>query len=382
MLRLGKFRELSFIGSADIIGNAIGAIFWLFISSQITPEEYGELSYFIGIVTIASAVALIGSQHTITVYSSKNIRIQSTMYFLSLIFGVVASIVIMILFYKIDAVLLLFGFIINVLAIGELLGKKSFSLYSKHMILQKVLSIILGIGFLYIFGPEGILFALALSYIFFTIIIYKGFREYKIDFSLLKNKSKFIINNYVIDILIKLNAHLNKFIIVPLLGFGILGNFTLSLQIASLGMIFTMIVFKYTMPYDAQGHENKKLKNITYIVSVGLAFLGVFVAPMIIPIFFPQYIEAIDAIKIVSISIVPMTISRMYSSKLLGQENNIPIALASVVAMIIFIIGILISSSFYGITGLAISYLLSKIGEALYLVITTHSHKNKTMNNV
>ena len=103
---------------------------------------------------------------------------------------------------------------------------------------------------------------------------------------------------------------------------------------------------------------------------------------MIIPIFFPQYIEAIDAIKIVSISIVPMTISRMYSSKLLGQENNIPIALASVVAMIIFIIGILISSSFYGITGLAISYLLSKIGEALYLVITTHSHKNKTMNNV
>ena len=54
------------------------------------------------------------------------------------------------------------------------------------------------IGFYFIFGTEGIIFALALSYIHFSLLIYKGLKESSINFSSLKAHSGVIPNNYVI----------------------------------------------------------------------------------------------------------------------------------------------------------------------------------------
>ncbi len=374
-MKFNKLKQLSFIGSADIIGNAITAFFWLFLSSQIPPDEYGEIFYFIGITATAAGFVLIGNLNTLMVYSSKKIQIESTLFFISLILSTIASFILIIFFYRVDTILLLFAYVINTLSIGELLGKKSFSLYSKHTLLQKGLTLILGLLFFVTFGVDGILFALALSYVFFTVIIYKRFKKTKINFSLVKEHSRFIINNYVIDILTKLNAHLNKFMIVPLLGFGILGNFSLSLQIINLGMIFSAIVFKYTVTHDAQGQENKKLKKLAVIVSIITALLGMILAPIVIPIFFPNYLEAIDTIRIISFSIIPMTLTLIFSSKLLGQEKNKRIVLSKIISIGIFIVAIVILSPFYGIIGLAISYLLATIGESISLIPKLNNFK-------
>ena len=78
----------------------------------------------------------------------------------------------MILFYRTDIIFLLFGFVINILSIGEILGRKNFLLYSKHVLLQKVLTLGLGLLFFYVFGIEGIILALSITYVFFIIIIY------------------------------------------------------------------------------------------------------------------------------------------------------------------------------------------------------------------
>ena len=319
---------------------------------------------------------LVGAQNTITVYSSKNLKIESTLYFISLILGIIASFVIIIIFYKIDIVFLLFGYIINTLAIGQLLGKKLFSKYSKYTLIQKFLTVCLGLLAFVFFGSEGIITALSITYIFFAIIIFKQFKETKIDFSLLKNRAKFILNNYVIEVLTKLNSHLNKFFIVPILGFGILGNFSLAIQVVNIGLIFTMIVFKYTIPYDSQGQENKKLKKFTLIIAVILAIIGSLISPYIIPSIFPEYIEVIDVIQIISFSIIPMTITKIFSSKLLGQENNKQIVYSKIVSMATFIVGILVLTPDYGIFGLAFSYLLSTIFEAVCLIpLKNSTHK-------
>ena len=376
MLGFKQLKELSFIGSADIIGTSVGAIFWFILASQMSPEEYGEIFYFIGIAGTAGAFVLVGAQNTIAVYSSKNLKIESTLYFISLILGIIASFVIIIIFYKIDIVFLLFGYIINTLAIGQLLGKKIFSQYSKYTLIQKFLTIGLGLLAFVFFGTEGIITALSITYIFFIIIIFKQFKETKIDFSLLKNRTKFILNNYVVEVLTKLNSHLNKFFIVPLLGFGILGNFSLALQVVNIGLIFTMIVFKYTISYDSQGQENKKLKKFALVVSVIFAIVGSVISPYIIPTIFPEYVEVIDVIQIISFSIIPMTITKIFSSKLLGQENNKQIVYSKIVSMVTFIVGILLLSPEFGILGLAISYLLSTIFEAVCLIpLKNSTHK-------
>lgn len=370
-MKFGKYRELSLIGGADAIGTAITSVFWLFLATQISPADYGELWYLIGIAGTASAFVLVGTQNTITVYSSKNLEIESTLYLISLLLGVVASFVIMIMFYRVDVIFLIFGYVINTLAMGEILGKRSFISYSKHTMIQKILTVGLGLSFFLIFGVDGIIFALSISYVFFIILIYNRFKQTKINFGLLKSRVKFIVNNYVIEILTKLNSNLNKFIIVPLLGFGALGNFSLAIQLVTVGLMFTVIVFKYTVPYDARGEENKKLKKLTVLVSVILALLGSLVAPIIIPIFFQEYLEAVDVIRILSFSIVPVTITKIFTSRLLGQENTKRLLFSKIISLGTFILTMVILGRFFGIIGISVGYLLSTIVESICLIPRT-----------
>jgi O-antigen/teichoic acid export membrane protein len=71
-----------------------------------------------------------------------------------------------------------------------------------------------------------------------------------------------------------------------------------------------------------------------------------------------------------------MTITKIFSSKLLGQENNKQIVYSKIVSMVTFTVGILLLSPEFGILGLAISYLLSTIFEAVCLIpLKNSTHK-------
>ena len=85
---------MAIIGSTDIIGAAISAIFWLSIASVLEVEEYGELHYFIGIAGVVFVVALIGTQQAITVYSAKKVNVVSILFLFSLLAGTVSALIV------------------------------------------------------------------------------------------------------------------------------------------------------------------------------------------------------------------------------------------------------------------------------------------------
>ena len=147
-----NFKGLAAIGSAEIIGTSATALFWFFLASVIPPEQYGEIFFYLGIISIVSSTVLFANKNTIVVYISKNIQLQNTLYVISLSGTFVASLIVIIIFFRIDVVFVLVGYVFYSFAIGELLGKKSFSFYSKNVLLQKFLVVILGISFFYIFG--------------------------------------------------------------------------------------------------------------------------------------------------------------------------------------------------------------------------------------
>ena len=173
------------IGIGDVLGTGISAFFWFYIAAILTPESYGEIHYLISIAGIAQLFSLIGSSSVLTVYSAKNLNIQSTMYVLSIIPTIISSIIIYILLQRLDVSALLFGYIIFESVNSVLLGRRLFDKYSKLVVLQKVLTLSLGVGFYFMFGPEGILFGLASSFIpyskqevdSFQIIILTHWRE-------------------------------------------------------------------------------------------------------------------------------------------------------------------------------------------------------------
>ena len=365
--KIFAFKDLGMIGSADIIGAAITGIFWLSIALFLEVEEYGEVHYFIGIAGLAYVITLIGTQNTVTVYSAKKINVISILFFLSILASAAAALIVFIIFNKLDVSLLLIAYVVNEMSVGYLLGKKLFTNYSKYILTQRTLTFILGFGFYFIFGMEGIIFALALSYVHFSILIYKGLKDSPVNFSALKAHSGFIINNYSHSVVGGFRANIDKIIIGPFLGFMILGNYALALQLVALLTIIPQIVFKYTLSHDASEIPTTKIKLWTFMFAIVTCITTIVLSPHIIPLFFQKFVDVVVAIQILSISVIPGTAVLFYISKFLGLEKSKSPLIGLVIQVAIVILGIVILGPSYEIVGISISYVLGSCANLTYL---------------
>ena len=370
----GKSGLLS-IGFADIVVSAISGLFWLYIASQLNPDIYGEIIYFISIAGLAQMVSLLGSSNALTVYTAKNVKIQSTLFLISILAAVISLAIITIFYNRIDAGLLAVGFVLFSLVNSVMLGKKLFVKYAKLILSQKILTLVLGLGLYFVFDVYGIIYGLALSYIPHLIIFVKEFSRTKIDFALLKPRKGFIINNYVMSLTAGLGGTVDKLIIAPVLGLTLLGNYSLAFQMFTIMMMFSAVLYKYLLPLDASGESNKKIRQIALVISIIITILGVTILPDVIDWLFPKYVDAIDAIQIMSLGVVPGTISILYSSKFLGMEKSKFVMITKLVSLGVLIGGFLYFGPIYGVIGLAWIIVTILIWESIFLFIINRTLK-------
>ena len=363
------------IGFADIVGSGISAFFWLYIASQLNPDAYGEIIYFISIAGLAQLVSLIGSSNALTVYTAKNVKIQSTLFFVSILATAISLVVITIFLDRIDVGLLAVGYVIFSLVNSVMLGKKLFIKYSKLILSQKILTVILGVGLYFVFDVYGIIYGLALSYIPHLIIFVREFSRTKIDFTLLKPRKGFIMNNYVMGLTAGIGGIVDKLIIAPVLGLALLGNYSLAAQMLTMMMVFSAVVYKYLLPLDASGESTKKIRKIALILSIIIAVLGVTILPNVIDWIFPKFIDAKDAIQIMSIGVIPGTISILYSSKFLAMEKSKIVMTPKLISLGIVIGGFLYFGPIYGTIGLAWVIVTALIQESIFLFIMNRTLK-------
>ena len=367
--RIIRKKGLLSIGFADIVGSAISGLFWLYIASQVNPDVFGELIYFISIAGLAQLVSLIGSSNALTVYTAKNVKIQSTLFLISILATAISLATITIFYNRIDAGLLAVGFVLFSLVNSVILGNKLFVKYSKLVLSQKILTLILGLGLYFVFDVYGIIYGLALSYIPHLVIFVKEFSRTKIDFTLLKTRRGFIINNYVMNLTAGLGGTVDKLIIAPVLGFALLGNYSLAAQMLTMMMMFSAVVYKYLLPLDASGESNKKIRQIALVISIIIAILGVTILPNVIDWLFPKFIDAKDAIQIMSLGVVPGTVSILYGSKFLGMEKSKIVMIPKLVSLGIVIGGFLYFGPIYGTVGLAWVIVTALTWESIFLFI-------------
>jgi len=361
-----SLKDISLIGIGDITASGVSAIFWFYLATLILPSEYGQIHYFISIAAIASTFSLIGQQHTITVYISKNKTVISTLFLASILCSIVSFIVLALFFDKFDIGLLVIGFVLFSHGIASNLGYQNFKKYTIYSVLQKSLMVIFALGMYYFFGIEWILLGIALSYFVYSKVFLDGLTKFKIDFSQLKNHKKFISSNYFIMLTNIVTTQVDKLLIVPILGFTVLGNYSLAIQVITVMSILPSVVFKYILPQSSRGVQDKKLRRDTILVSFLLAGIGVFVLPTIIPIFFERFTEVVVIIQIMSFSIIPITINTFYFSKFLASENaKIPL-FGGIISSIILVVGMIVLGSIYGVIGIAITHVLTYSGLCLF----------------
>ena len=182
--------------------------------------------------------------------------------------SIISSVIIIIIFNRIDSALLVFGYVIFESVNAVTLGRKYYRKYAKMILIQKSLTITLGISFFYLFGAEGVIFALSLTFIPHIFVFIKEFKRTKIDFSLLNQKKGFVINNYLTTLSGSFGGQIDKIILAPLLGFTLLGNYSLALQIFTILVIFSSIVFKFLLPQDSSGNSSKSIKKYTILTKI------------------------------------------------------------------------------------------------------------------
>ena len=374
--KLFSYKGLALIGSADLIGGAISAIFWLVIASLLLVEEYGEISYFVAIASLGIC-CVVGSSDTLMVFSTKNQKIVPTLLLLTLIFTMIASLIAFVIIQRFEIIFLIFSFIVFQVSITLLLGKRLYAKYSKFLLTQKILQFAIGIGLYFLLGVNGVLIGIALSNFALIPIFYKELRNFKIDLSLLKPKKEFIINNHIIYAISVFRRDIDKIIVVPILGFTVLGNFALTLQFYAIMMIFSSVAFKYLLPRDVSGEKNIQLKIFLILLSVVITLSGIFFSPFFIENFFTKFSESIIPIQIASLSVISTTISVILYSKILALEKSRFLMIANSVQLCAILIGTIILGILYGVIGVTIAFVLGNTVHTITLAIMNYKYVGK-----
>ena len=193
----------------------------------------------------------------------------------------------------------------------------------------------------------------------------------KIDFGLIKQKIGFIRNNYLTFILTGAvgGGQVDKIIVAPLLGFAILGNYSLALQIINVMMIFPSVLYKYLLPEESTGASNKRVKIFVIIFSISVSALGIFIAPMLIENFFPKFIESVDAIRIMSLAVIPSSIALILEAQFLGKERSKIVIIGTGISLVFLTIGMIVLGSWFGITGVAWSLVIATTAKTTFYLI-------------
>jgi len=367
-LIVDKFQGVTTIGAATIASTVISGLFWFYIAGLLGTSHYGEVSYVIAIAGSVLTFLLFGGGNAFLVFIPKGIKIQPPVYIISLIAISITSIVLYFIFYDVGLCMIVIGNGIFGLVVSELLGLKSYKKYALYFIIQRILMVFLAISLYHIIGFDGIIIGIGLSYFPAFLQVYQVFKDRpKIDFSIIKSHMQFLFTSYVLDITRTFATTIDKIIIAPMLGFALLGNYQIGIQVLSVLLILPGVLYSYTVPHDASGNTNKKLKIMGVIFSIVLVIPAIFLSPILIPILLPEFTESITVIQLISISLIPITISALYISKFLGQERIKIVLIGSGMFITIQIITILILGEIYSVNGVAIAYLIATTLEAIYL---------------
>ena len=373
--KIKNLKNLTVIGVTDITIKSISSLFWFYMASILSAENYGEINYLITIAGIGSTITSFGAATSLTVYVAKKIKIEPPLYIISLSAGGIGALIVFLMFDTFVISVFLIGHILFVLGMSELLGRKLYVQYSKFVITQNLLMVSLSLGLYYLLGFEGVVLGIGLSYFPYILRIVKGFQRSKIDFSVLKSRKMVLTNNYILNLVGVFSTSVDRLITAPMLGFALLGNYAVGLQVLTVIAIIPANVFRYILPQDASGAPTEKLKKATIIITVILVIIAIFVSPIIMPIVFPKYTESTEIIQIMALSVIPSTIGSMYTSKLLGNERSLTVLIGSLVYLATSVIGILVLGNMWSINGVAVTLVISATVQMTFLIIMSKIDK-------
>ena len=195
-----------------------------------TKTEYGEIGYLISLVSIASAISILGLGATILVYEPKKENVFTTSYVVILISSSLAGIVTYVISQNFIVSLLVIAMTSFTIILQGLLSRKNYRRFSINKILKASISIFLALLFYYIFGINGIFLGYIIGSLVILVELKSLVKDQKIKFSILKQKIKFMLPAYSNRLLDVSFVWGDKLLIGSIFGLTMLGSYFFAAQ--------------------------------------------------------------------------------------------------------------------------------------------------------
>jgi len=363
MVNLGSFKNFSYISVGRLVGVALQASFYLLFAVLLEPESYGQLNYIIALAGTFALVSRFGMSYTVTVFRAKQKSDLSDQ--LNTLFLVTTSVAALILL-SIDefAALLCLAFSFFAMNQHNLLGFKKYKKYMVNNILKNVLILIIPVLLYFIFEIPGILLGMAISNFLGSIPLFKIFKIK--SFFDLKNQTKVLIHNFGVEASIALPRMVDKLLIAPLFGFFIVGIYQFNMQILFALELLPLSLHFFLLSEESSGIKHRKLSYYVILGSVLMAATALILAPFFVNEFFPKYSDGILSLQILVLSIIPLSISSVFTAKLQAQEST-RIGFSAIVRIFSLLALIALLGGPYGLVGLSIAVLISVIINTIFL---------------
>jgi len=249
-------------------------------------------------------------------------------------------------------------------------SKKQYRNFAKHRLIRTAITIVFSLILYDFFGINGIL----LGYFVGTLFIFKELqtlmKNKKIEFSILRPKIKFMLHMWSRGIAEISFQWGDRLLIGALFGFSILGGYHFAVQYLFLLESLPRSLAVYLIPQEAEGKKNKKIKILFLGAAILLAVISIVTVPYGINAFLPEYYESILPMQILSIALIPLTISSIQTSEFLGKENSRLVLIGSILQSGLYFLLIIVLGQSFGISGMAIGFLTAAIARTVFNFIT------------
>jgi O-antigen/teichoic acid export membrane protein len=376
---LGVEKGLIYVSVGNLFSTALGAILWFILASQMSAHDYGSLNYFIAIVSILTAIGVLGFDSTLTTFLAKGLNTMTReASSLVLISSVILSIGLFFVFMSISSVFLLLVMIYFTFSTSEILGRQSYKEFMYVMIIQRLLTLFLVPILFHYYGVDGGLYGFALAHLPLTYRFFMSIRHLKLSVSTVRPRYRFFVHSYMLGISKTLPYFSDKIIIVPIFGVIIAGYYQFGIQMLTVVSLVPVILYTYLLPRQAGGDTSswRKTGILGIVSSILLIVTLIVLMPTIVNQFFPSFMNAISSSQILLLAGLPLTLVAIVSSNMMARERSIHVAIS---------VGVFLGAQFslivtlgplLGLVGLAVSTLAAATVQAIYLIASSRLGAN------
>ncbi len=338
-------------------------------------HEYGQINYVIAIGSLASGISLLGLNTAVTTLvpqGHKQIDIQANQ--VILISATVCAIIVSLFNWLLG--LYVMGMTFWMMSCYELLSRKLYSKYAINMIGSRASQLVLSIILYSFFGIPGIIIGFIISFFVFSVPYFKTIPQFSKRFDKIRKEFKTSLHLYSYNLSNALLLYLDKLIIAPIYGYTILGYYQLGFQFLMFFSMISVSFYQYLIPEESSGRKRNRLRIYGIALSIIITVLVFIFAPVILKVFFPNYMNSLNSIRILSLGIIPMMIASTLNSKFLAMKRTRYVLFSSIIYQVTQIILIVILGRQYGIDGISLSVIIAMIFQIMFLGIM-HFHLGK-----